>query len=594
MSQVASSPAPSFGYGSTVHRVLAIPELLQTIFSFGTRASNVSNALVCRGWREPALDNVWREVDDMYYLLQLLAPFHRRSRMDYYVSEPFVAVQRSLLKLQAPFQEFSRIPNHEDWTRFIPYARRVRSLKFGNDPDEKAQSLGDSVFDDLARTRTTLEVLPNLRCLWWNSIPRSRHATLFMHDKVTEFAFKFYSESLPSLSTDIVGRMPSLRSLKWTNAFGPHNPDDDQELLQLLLSLQKLREVTPPKDVLDSKYLKTLSLLPELEVIQFDTLGGIPYPIFPLECTLQEGAFPMLYDLCLNSNLDDIRVYLTEGASLPQLRNLTVESVHPELPLTVQRFLTDVTGCYPALELVSMDIIVPIEDQDDCKPLLPEHLYPILSLKQLAHLELRHNLPLRISEVDLAEIGAALPSLGTLVLNPEPLQLTRPEITLHSLLTVAQHFPNLSYLGIYLDAEDVTMPMPWSPGKTRVFPYLRTLHVGVSPIASEVPVALFLSHLLSENERVEIQSGTSWNATLFEHSFEYSATVFGRCRKWEEVANTLPLLLQLRKEEKAHRQDIEKEVEDLRMRNEVIMGKMQMKEGAKSAREGYDNRCIIC
>ena len=88
MPRAASSPISSLGYASTANRVLAIPELLQIIFSFGTRASNVSNALVCRGWREPALDHVWREVDDMYYLLQLLAPFHRRSRMDFYVRGP--------------------------------------------------------------------------------------------------------------------------------------------------------------------------------------------------------------------------------------------------------------------------------------------------------------------------------------------------------------------------------------------------------------------------------------------------------------------------------------------------------------------------
>lgn len=574
MSPVASSPAPSFGYRSTAHRVLAIPELLQIIFSFGTRASNVSNALVCRGWREPALDNVWREVDDIYYLLQLLAPFHRRSRMDFY--------------------EFSRTPTPEDWTRFIPYARRVRSLKYGTNLNEKAQSFGDRVFDDLARTRTTLEVLPNLRSLWWNSIPRARHATLFMHDKVTEFSFKIYSENLPSLSTDIVGRMPSLRSLRWTNSYEPHNPDDDQELLQLLSSLQNLREVTPPKDALSGKFLKALSLLPELEVIQFDTLGGMPYPIFPLDCTLQEGAFPMLYDLCLNSYLDDVRVYLTGGALLPRLRNLSVESVHPELPPAVQQFLTDVTRCYPALEMITMDMIVGIEDQDECNPLSPKHLHPILSLKQLTRLELRHNQPLRISEVDLAEFGSALPALENLVLNPEPLQLTRPELTLHSLLIVAQHFPNLSYLGIYLDAQDTTIPMPYPPAKTRLFPDLRTLHIGVSPIASEVPVALFLSHLLSENERVEIQSGVSWNPTLFERSIEYTTTIFERCGKWDEVATTLPLLLRLRKEEKAHRRDIEKEVEDLRMRNEVIMGKVQMIEGAKSAREVYNSGCIIC
>lgn len=85
MPQVAT--IPSLGYGSTTHRVLAIPELLKIIFSFGTPASNVSNALVCRSWREPALDYVWREVDDIYHLLQLLAPLHYRGDTGYYVRQ---------------------------------------------------------------------------------------------------------------------------------------------------------------------------------------------------------------------------------------------------------------------------------------------------------------------------------------------------------------------------------------------------------------------------------------------------------------------------------------------------------------------------
>jgi hypothetical protein len=102
-----------------------------------------------------------------------------------------------------------------------------------------------------------------------------------------------------------------------------------------------------------------------------------------------------------------------------------------------------------------------------------------------------------------------------------------------------------------------------------------------------------LSHLFSENfERVVIQSGVSWDRELFEISNEYSVAVKTRCRKWGEVARALPLLLQLRNEEKGNRQDIEKEVEDLRMRNEVLMGKMRLNEGAKS-KEAYDSGCVI-
>jgi hypothetical protein len=88
-SQPAPAPAPSLGCISAAHRALAVTEILNIIFSFGTQASNVSNVLVCRGWREPALDNVWREVDDIYYLLQLLAPFktsdHGHRLVNFYV-----------------------------------------------------------------------------------------------------------------------------------------------------------------------------------------------------------------------------------------------------------------------------------------------------------------------------------------------------------------------------------------------------------------------------------------------------------------------------------------------------------------------------
>lgn len=169
----------------------------------------------------------------------------------------------------------------------------------------------------------------------------------------------------------------------------------------------------------------------------------------------------------------------------------------------------------------------------------------------------------------MAEFGAAFPALEILGLNPEPLQLTTPKITLHSLLVVAQHFSNLLYLGIYLDAQETTTPKTHSSIKTGLFPNLLTLHVGVSPIASEISVAIFLSHLLLDNERVEVWSRVSdsvvgHNATM----------VSERRKKWDQVANTLPVLFQQLKEEKAYRQDLEKEVEDLRMKNDVIMEKV--------------------
>lgn len=59
---------------SRMHPVLTIPELLDLIFGFMDRASNINNACVCRQWSEIALDTLWREVDSLRLLFSLLAP----------------------------------------------------------------------------------------------------------------------------------------------------------------------------------------------------------------------------------------------------------------------------------------------------------------------------------------------------------------------------------------------------------------------------------------------------------------------------------------------------------------------------------------
>lgn len=62
-----------------MHRVLAIPELLDMVFRFLDDGSNTSNARVCRQWSEIALDTLWREVNDLYRLFGLLAPLVQSS-----------------------------------------------------------------------------------------------------------------------------------------------------------------------------------------------------------------------------------------------------------------------------------------------------------------------------------------------------------------------------------------------------------------------------------------------------------------------------------------------------------------------------------
>lgn len=70
------------------HRVLFITELLDIIFSFLDRDSNVTNACVCKRWSDIALDVVWKEVDDLLHLFRLLKPICHQPDTYEYVSNP--------------------------------------------------------------------------------------------------------------------------------------------------------------------------------------------------------------------------------------------------------------------------------------------------------------------------------------------------------------------------------------------------------------------------------------------------------------------------------------------------------------------------
>lgn len=53
-----------------------------------------------------------------------------------------------------------------------------------------------------------------------------------------------------------------------------------------------------------------------------------------------------------------------------------------------------------------------------------------------------------------------------------------------------------------------------------------------------------------------------------------------RCERWKEVGRMLPLLTRLRMQERARTQALMNEVEDLRVRNQILMEKARMSANA--------------
>lgn len=57
-----------------MHRALILPEILLLTLSFLPRQDNARCARVCKFWTEAALDEVWREVDDILDVFRTLGP----------------------------------------------------------------------------------------------------------------------------------------------------------------------------------------------------------------------------------------------------------------------------------------------------------------------------------------------------------------------------------------------------------------------------------------------------------------------------------------------------------------------------------------
>lgn len=129
------------------------------------------------------------------------------------------------------------------------------------------------------------------------------------------------------------------------------------------------------------------------------------------------------------------------------------------------------------------------------------------------------------------------------------------------------------------------------------FNNLKKLSMGVSNIRDEGAVALFLSHLCPIG--CEIECGVTWTADLTDitqesnttnttNAAELNAEILKRCTKWEEVGRMLPLLTRLRMEERDRCKALGDEVEDLRIRNRILMERWK-----KGMGMGRDGSCIV-
>ncbi|KAJ7716728.1 hypothetical protein DFH07DRAFT_762332 [Mycena maculata] len=546
---------------SPTNRVLDIPELLDMVFGFLDHPSNAANASVCKRWSEIALDTLWREVDDLHRLFGILGPLQQLGDNPD-PDDPYVFI--------AP-------PDADDWHRFQKYSRRVRRLSFN--ADSGYPRLSATVLEDVARTRTSLSILPNLLTLSWQA-PLA-WSVLFMHANVRHFVV-WLPEEFTKLDSplayvrDIVSRMPNLTCLDLRSNIPMHDMEDSMWFL--IQNLLKLRKVVFPRFGFTTRIAEATAQLEDLGCVEFQYWPeqgcGDPNDTGTFSPKLKLGCFPSLYDLALTVPIAAATQFMSASFAPTNLTALYIDSRLVESPTAVNELLTALADTCQLLE--SLSIITLISETKTFQPLVDvpseeritfSALRPLQNLPNLIIFELIHQYPLDLKLEDLDQLARSWPSLRKLVFNNEPLVSDECPLTLKALLPFAQHCPELEQLGIFLNASTADLPTTYPADFPKPFPKLKHLSVGVSLIAEEGLVALFLSHLCPLNTKLEY--GVTWDAQGMPDPM--FSVLLMRCSKWEKVAELLPLLTKLRMEERDRTRLLVAEVKDLRMRSGVLM-----------------------
>ncbi|KAG8215667.1 hypothetical protein J3R82DRAFT_7541 [Butyriboletus roseoflavus] len=555
MRSITSTDCPS------AHRVLFISELLDIIFNFLDRDSNVRNACVCKRWSNIALDIVWKEVDDLLHLFRLLKPIRPQEDAFEYV--------------------FETLPEASDWSKFEKYASRVRSFKFR--PENYELEIWP-LLDDVARTRTSLEILPNMHTLEWiyTTPAHMERCKLFLHRRLRHLSVTTPSQLLhprPDFYTDLCARAPHLRTLALFVTY-PGKPID-AELRILLQNLPELEKITLPEFHYTSAVIEELSRAKNISVVDFSQdlkLGyGNPTNVASFAPVLTDGAFPCLRELNLSARIDDLDRFFHSSFAPIHLTTLYVNSYTDHTPTEVHTFLNTLSQQCQLLSKLNLQLYYKDLPFDNLagERLSYDTIKPILTFPNLSSFEIVHKYPLRITLDELEDMASKWPNLESLMLNAEPLFLDEDAFTLdlRALLPFAKHCPRLRLLGLYINATEAEIPSSYAPLES--FGALQTFSVGTSQVRDTSAVATFLSRICPS--RCSLEMGITWTEFGCQDNRVLpnglQSPLQKRCLAWRAVEGLLPALIQLRREEKERSRALQEEVEDLRVRNRLLMDK---------------------
>ncbi|KAI0314772.1 hypothetical protein OF83DRAFT_413019 [Amylostereum chailletii] len=203
----------------------------------------------CRGFCEPGLGLLWKELDSLMPLVTLFpSTLYKRARR--------------------PGLGLAIMPIEEDWKQILHYGEFVRRLTY----DESQKAVSPSFFPVIEEYRPRTYILPNLTTLVWRATTPAglERIQLFLNPDLQNLVLEIGAR-LPELSTFLVDL--SLRTrLASLSLSCPHTlPENFPHLLEPQDELEKLALMAP--GALSAGVGKWAASLPMLRSLELDLTG---------------------------------------------------------------------------------------------------------------------------------------------------------------------------------------------------------------------------------------------------------------------------------------------------------------------------------
>ncbi|KAJ7617622.1 hypothetical protein DFH06DRAFT_1107359 [Mycena polygramma] len=519
-----------------MHRVLQIPELVEMICSqvpshftsddFGVsgRRDLAALARTAKFFQDPALEYLWSVQDTFAHILRCM-PDDLWNEVD-----PGDSTAMDNLVMIRPIMS-------ADWNRPLFYLHRIKDLYIGGN----SQLPPLEILEILALCHPGDPLFPNLRFLDWTDLDHSRfcHIHMFLGPRITTLYIQLPSTVPPlSILPRIALKCPSLTFAEVYYegvppfGFREHICSSTSLFVRGLQGIERLR--VNDLDASAIEHLGTLSTLNNLTMENLDDTTAISSSRSP-----HTPRFPALLRLEIYPNTLQVAISCITALSPPALVDLKVVSTHgcttfSAISALYRSVVVNIphTLWYLNLDIYHAERLVLLEAY------AAKHaaLQMLFCFGNLVILSLRIPGGFDLDDAMVLLLARAWPNLRELELVPDEVLPGDRRVTLATLRVFADNCPDLTYLGIELNAHEIPASELDDSEQRTIHTSLTNLLLGHSPIDDTFAVASFLSSIFPRLLVIETRQMYA-NREPGDHRWAEGTVEYSR--RWEAVQETL-------------------------------------------------------